>query len=998
MNDSLPLPTGLSSKLTDFRRRVWLVKLTEGVLAALFGLALSYLIVLGLDRLVNTPAWLRGLVLLAGTAVPGLGLPLKWHRWVWRQRRLEDAARLLRWKFPRLGDQLLGIVELAREDSVTGRSERLVRAAMDQADEAVADLDFSHAVPGASHWRWAVAPGVAALLIATGFVAINDAAQNALVRWLMPWQDTERFTFARVDALPDPLVVPASEPFTLPVNLSTEARWKPRAASAKIDQQGRVRAEKEADSDAYALAFPPQTEDRDLFVKVGDVRETIRLEPRTRPELETLNVRLTLPEYLEYTSDPVIEVRGGSVSVVEGARAVFEATASRELATAQIDGEPATLDGKRFVSAPAEVPEMRDVLFLWEDRLGLTPKTPLSMTVKPVEDESPRLVARRDSLEQVVLDSELVTFDVSASDDFGIRRIGLEWQGEGVGAGGRVDVTPTEGSRVGAAGGPEQKQVEARITFSAVRENVEPQTIEVRAWAEDYFPGRERSHSTVFVLHVLNPDDHAIWVTQQMARWLEAAKETYEREQRLHATNKELHALSPDELDRPETRRRVATQASAETANGERLAALTNAGRTLVGHATKNDEFDAERLESWALMLQMLQDIAQNRMPSVADLLNQAADAPAETEWAANNANANANASASGQAAPAGDSTSPAQEGDPQAGSEAPSGQPQPSTEGAQAGLPDDSESAPTLTAGPAPPKGGGPQEEGESLDGDPEKSDPSLALNESTMFPPEEGGDPQPPPSGAGAASLSLPSNSLAMPPKQFSQPAPPASASANLDQGIEEQRDLLAEFAKVTDQLNEILASLESSTFVKRLKAASRKQTQLAGDLGVKALEGFGVARHDPSRSLAKLAATDAQDGKDEPEQELEAKPTPKPEEEEAPVESPVVALREDGPDELPFVTSFAPVAFQRANSESEVVEIILRDLEAYFQRKSDLHVKKVIDEMKETRVVPELARVGDRAADNYSGNAIHAAELWADTMDRWAEEMVAVGKAFC
>src|SRR5688572_20719623 len=179
MNGPLPLPPVLSSKLSDYRRRVWVVKLAEGVLAAVFGLAVSYLLVLGLDRLFETPAWLRGLLLLAGALVPGLGLPLKWHKWVWRQRRLEDAARLLRWKFPRLGDQLLGIVELAKEDSaVTGRSERLVQAAMAQADEAVKDQDFSHAVPKATHRQWGWAAAGSAVVVVAGFVAINEAARN----------------------------------------------------------------------------------------------------------------------------------------------------------------------------------------------------------------------------------------------------------------------------------------------------------------------------------------------------------------------------------------------------------------------------------------------------------------------------------------------------------------------------------------------------------------------------------------------------------------------------------------------------------------------------------------------------------------------------------------------------------------------------------------------------------------------------------------------------
>ncbi len=299
MNGSLKLPPVLASKLAEFRRRVWLVKLIEGVLAGLFGLAVSYLLVLGLDRLFDTPVWLRGMLLALGAAVPGLGLPLQWHKWVWKHRRIEDAARLLQWKFPRLGDQLLGIVELARnEHANTGRSERLVQAAMAQADEAVKDQDFSQAVPHAKHRQWGWAVAAAGVLTVGGFVLINEAAQNALARWLMPWRNTERFTFARVEPLPNPLVVPLAEPFTLPVELRKETHWTPATALGSISGQPEITS---AESElSYHLNFPPQKDDADLFVKVGDVRQKIRVEPRPRPELTSLKVRMKLPEYLKY--------------------------------------------------------------------------------------------------------------------------------------------------------------------------------------------------------------------------------------------------------------------------------------------------------------------------------------------------------------------------------------------------------------------------------------------------------------------------------------------------------------------------------------------------------------------------------------------------------------------------------------------------------------------------------------------------------------------------
>ena len=232
------LPSVLETKLADFRRRVWVVKLTEGVLAALCGVALSYLLVFALDRFFETAAWVRLGILIAGGAMLGLGLPLKWHRWVWRQRRLEDAARLLRRTFPRLGDQLLGIVELARMDhAAAGRSERLVEAAMAQAADAVKDQDFTNAVPEARHrqWGWAAAGTLAVAVLA--FSLVNDAARNALARWMTPWKNVERFTFAKVEPLPNRLVVPYAEPFDLPVKLTADTQRSPDAGTGRIGRQ-----------------------------------------------------------------------------------------------------------------------------------------------------------------------------------------------------------------------------------------------------------------------------------------------------------------------------------------------------------------------------------------------------------------------------------------------------------------------------------------------------------------------------------------------------------------------------------------------------------------------------------------------------------------------------------------------------------------------------------------------------------------------------------------
>src|SRR5437868_4117329 len=90
----LQLPEGLQRQLHDFRRRVWAIKLTEAVCAAGFVVVVAYLLMFLFDRAGDTPAWLRA-GLLAVAAIGCVKVPMAVHRWVWRNRRLEQLALLL---------------------------------------------------------------------------------------------------------------------------------------------------------------------------------------------------------------------------------------------------------------------------------------------------------------------------------------------------------------------------------------------------------------------------------------------------------------------------------------------------------------------------------------------------------------------------------------------------------------------------------------------------------------------------------------------------------------------------------------------------------------------------------------------------------------------------------------------------------------------------------------------------------------------------------------
>jgi hypothetical protein len=559
--------------------------------------------------------------------------------------------------------------------------------------------------------------------------------------------------------------------------------------------------------------------------------------------------------------------------LVKGSRVKFAATASRKLSSARVDGQPQTPSGATVTSPPIDVAASRKVEFRWQDEHGLAGKEPFTLSLSEREDEAPALACEDLPRQKVVLDSELLAFKVRAQDDFGVKRVGLQWQGlESV-----TVPTPAQGERILAAGGSDKETLELSGTFSATALGIEPQPVNVRLFVEDYFPGRPRVYSPTYTFYVLDAKQHAIWLTEQLSKWHRQALEVRDREMQLHETNKELRSLSPDELDRAETRRRIENQAVAERSNGRRLTNLVGAGEDLVRQATRNPEIGVGHLEKWAEMLQILKDISGNRMPSVADLLKAAAQAPQVASSSPPRQNPTV-----GQVRAGGAGSSKAE----QPAEKKPAVVPQ----------------IVDVESTHQPP--GKPDEQ--SPDDNQKPSKPSLGLPQTMLA----GGGPK----------------------------NQPNSASQNMDEAVTEQKDLLAEFEKIADELNRILANLEGSTLVKRLKAASRRQYRIAGRINDQLNQSFGVAATlvpaSPKKVLSELAGDEAKCSYD--------------------------------------------------------VSLIMDDMQAYFERRRFLQFKTVLDDMKKQDAVGSLRQLGDDLQKE-NGISIAQCEYWSDTLDRWAEDLV-------
>ncbi|TXT23431.1 MAG: hypothetical protein FD138_3250, partial [Planctomycetota bacterium] len=206
---------------------------------------------------------------------------------------------------------------------------------MKQVAEVATKRDFSDSVPNPKHRSRGILAGVA-LTIAVLLLAIFPAAAtNAWARFLMPWGNTPRYTFTKIESLTNHQVVAHGEPFTVAVTLAKDTVWRPDRGEVQLGGQhpvvGRLR-----EGGRYEFELPGQIDEGWLSVRIGDLSQRVRVQPMLRPELASIGAEVALPEYLGRTQSQHKDVRGGTISLVKGSSVTFTATASRALESAQL--------------------------------------------------------------------------------------------------------------------------------------------------------------------------------------------------------------------------------------------------------------------------------------------------------------------------------------------------------------------------------------------------------------------------------------------------------------------------------------------------------------------------------------------------------------------------------------------------------------------------------------------------------------------------------------
>lgn len=618
-------PKDLQQQFDLVERRLWLVETIMAVCLSTAGLFGSYLILFFSDRLWDSPNWLR-LGLLASGIVITLSAIIWWsYRWIFKKRDTRAIACLVQRRYRRLGDRLLGIVELANEQKRPAIfSPALYRAAIEQVADEALKLDFKQTVsPRPARRRATIATSLILLAIA-GWIIIPEAGLNTLRRWSQPGANISRHTLVQLDGFPNQQIVAKGEPFDISGTIEYRSFWKPKIASAQF-QNNQPKAAMINDGKVQ-FTVPGQIEDGNLTVKAGDSKQTIKIRPLQRPAMRELVAEVKLPNYLNYPTQNET-VQAGFLPVLRGSKITFRGRVSRKLKHAQIAIDDVdsqmSVHSDSFSSPLHKVTDPSHFSFTWCDEHNLTEAAAWQLNVEPTEDNPPRPDLESQSRSMAILETEVLELNATVNDDYGIKEAGIEWRvlGQTEEAAPKIISSLTVETE-----GPQEKDMETRFHFSpAVLGIGRDTTIELKVWATDHLPGRTPIRTSPIQLHILGIEDHAEMVRQKLEEVLENLEEVSRTEENIAEDTRELAKSDNETLDKSKTNEKIENTADEQRDNAEDLKNLVKEGANALMEAMQNPAFDEQTLQDWAENLKSMNDLADQQMKAAESKLSQAA-------------------------------------------------------------------------------------------------------------------------------------------------------------------------------------------------------------------------------------------------------------------------------------------------------------------------------------------------------------------------------------
>jgi len=631
----IELPPELRKQFELLEKRLWRVDTAIAVAGSIAGFLASYLILFILDRFFDTPPLLRACISLFGIATIIYFAAFWIKNWVFRRRNIESMARIVQKHYRKLGDRLLGIVELA-EDQKSNKhaSPGLIKAAIRQVASEAIKYDFRAAISLRKSKIYCLVSLILFILVSIPFLLVPQAGANTLNRWIMPLAGIPRFTFVNIEGLPDKLVVPHGEPFEIECGIKHHPLWKPAKATCQYNDQfsqnGIVKGNK------VIFKIPGVTQKGYLKIKIGDISKKMEVEPMYRPQLRQLTADVKLPAYLK-NPDIKIETQGGRLSVLNGSKISLYGEFTREIAKVSVQdissaSSPQSLivntNGEKVFFGNFDITNNLILNVNWTDRFGLTPKSPFNIDITAAKDVPPLIEILELSRQVAILEDEVLPIKISAKDDYGVKNIGiaLEFllpQAE----------NPVTVSYVVTNGDYTIKRLEGVFPLSPSMHELPPGTlITFQGTGVDYFPGRTNSVSQPYRIYVLSKEEHAKYILEQFEKIRSAIEELTRRQESLVGETKNTLSKPPEKLMNPETAKEISEQSSEQKDYAQQLDRLAQETMKVLKEAMRNTALPENLLKDWAKNATEMQEISQQQMNQAANMLNSAREAENQSQ------------------------------------------------------------------------------------------------------------------------------------------------------------------------------------------------------------------------------------------------------------------------------------------------------------------------------------------------------------------------------
>lgn len=631
-NGQVELPAELRRQFDVLRQRLWRLETILMVCRAIGALLISYLVVLVADRFGDTPAGFRMALNASATVFTVFSVLLWARRWWGRCPDDRELAVVVQGRFRRLGDRLLGIVELAEErEHHPGFSPELYRAAIRQVAREALQHDFRESV----HFKRAKAlAGIGAVLGVLAFLPwllSAELGKNALVRWLTPWSSEPRFTLVRLVDLPNEQVTALGEAFELQLGVRYASVWKPARVSGQIAGQKPVRAD--VRHDRARLAFAGQTQPTLVRIRLGDVRQDVRVRPVHRPALKEASATVHLPDYLGQPSRQE-SVTAGAITVLEGSRISLQAAVSRELQKAEQiseagDGKTLTVQENTFSTARWDAANDQLLTFSWTDRFGLSNAAPWRLTVKTERDQAPLVELAGFPRDAAVLEGEFVALIPRARDDYGVRNLEINWR--------VIDASLNSNQAPQRAfekvvPDAQTREVAGEHRFSPLLAGAPPEsTIELQAVAHDYHPDRGPGFSAIHRLHVVGNDRHAELMRQRFENMMAHLEEVTRLQEQILSASRTLAEKQDSQLSSAASTSQLDKLRQEQAQAKAALQQLAREGTAVLREASRNPTIQADLLASWVQNLELMNQVANEPMSKATSSLGKARESSASS-------------------------------------------------------------------------------------------------------------------------------------------------------------------------------------------------------------------------------------------------------------------------------------------------------------------------------------------------------------------------------